>query len=70
MKLAEDMAGRLRKRMIEKGVNQSELARRAGVTRQQSYKWVSGIIPVSSRCIPSVCEALEITPNQLFGVEE
>lgn len=56
--------------MIEKGVNQSELARRAGVTRQQSYKWVSGIIPVSSRCIPSVCEALEITPNQLFGVEE
>lgn len=67
MKLAEDMARRLRRKMIEKKVTQSELARRAGVKRQQVFKWVSGIIPVSSRCIPAVCEVLEIQPNYLFG---
>jgi transcriptional regulator with XRE-family HTH domain len=49
-------------------MSQTALGNAIGVTFQQIQKYESGKNAVASTRIPDLCEALQITPNDLFGV--
>lgn len=49
----------LRRLYAECGVSQSELARRAGVTRQAVSRMATGATPVSHRVWLTICAAVE-----------
>ena len=53
----------------EKIISQVEFAKRLGVSAVAVNKWLKGGAIESSK-IPQICEILEITPNELFGVED
>ena len=53
----------------DKVITQVEFAKRLGVTPVAVNKWLNGGAIESSK-IPQICDVLEITPNQLFGVED
>jgi transcriptional regulator with XRE-family HTH domain len=49
-------------------MSQTELGNAIGVTFQQIQKYESGKNAVASTRIPDLCDALQITPNDLFSV--
>jgi transcriptional regulator with XRE-family HTH domain len=51
-----------------KKLSQSALGKALGVSFQQVQKYEQGKNAVASIIIPSLCRALQITPNDLFGV--
>ena len=57
-----------RKLKEEKVISQVEFANRLGVTPVAVNKWLKGGAIESSK-IPMICEILNITPNELFGIE-
>ena len=58
----------IRIRRVKLGMSQGELGEALGVTFQQIQKYERGTNAVASTRIPDLCRALEITPNDLFGV--
>lgn len=52
----------------EKKLSQVELANRMQVAPASINKWMSGGSPSIDK-LPQLCEILDITPNELFGVE-
>jgi DNA-binding Xre family transcriptional regulator len=58
----------IRLRRVKLGLSQTELGHALGVTFQQIQKYERGTNAVASTRIPDLCRALEITPNDLFGV--
>jgi transcriptional regulator with XRE-family HTH domain len=58
----------IRMQRVKLGMSQSELGNALGVTFQQIQKYESGTNAVASTRIPDLCRALEMTPNDLFGV--
>ena len=49
-------------------MSQSDLGNSLGVTFQQIQKYENGGNAVASTRIPALCQTLEISPNDLFGV--
>jgi transcriptional regulator with XRE-family HTH domain len=58
----------IRIQRVKLGLTQTELGDALGVTYQQIQKYERGTNGVASTRIPDLCRALEITPNDLFGV--
>jgi transcriptional regulator with XRE-family HTH domain len=58
----------IRMRRVKLGLSQTELGAALGVTFQQIQKYERGTNAVASTRIPDLCRALEITPNDLFGM--
>jgi transcriptional regulator with XRE-family HTH domain len=58
----------IRMQRVKLGMSQSELGNALGVTFQQIQKYERGTNAVASTRIPDLCRALEMTPNDLFGV--
>ena len=58
----------IRMRRVKLGMTQTELGNALGVTFQQIQKYEQGRNAVASTRIVDLCRALEITPNDLFGV--
>ena len=58
----------VRMRRVKVGLSQTDLGNALGVTFQQIQKYERGTNAVASTRIPDLCRALEITPNDLFGV--
>lgn len=54
--------------ICEKGLKQSAVAKKIGLTQQQFNDMLNGrrIIKVSD--IPALADALDVTPNQLFRI--
>lgn len=52
----------------EKVVSQVDFAKKLNVTPVAVNKWLKGGAIESSK-IPTICEVLNITPNELFGIE-
>jgi len=50
----------------ERGMSQTDLGKRLEITFQQLYKYESGINSFAASRIPALCEALEISLDQLF----
>jgi transcriptional regulator with XRE-family HTH domain len=58
----------IRMQRVKLGLSQTELGGALGVTFQQIQKYERGTNAVASTRIADLCHALEITPNDLFGV--
>ena len=58
----------VRMRRVKLEMSQGELGRALGVTFQQIQKYEQGANSIASTRIADLCRALEITPNELFGV--
>ena len=58
----------IRMHRVKSGMSQSELGKALGVSFQQIQKYENGKNAIASSRIADLCQALEITPNQLFGV--
>jgi transcriptional regulator with XRE-family HTH domain len=58
----------IRMQRVKLKMSQSELGDALGVTFQQIQKYERGTNAVASTRIPDLCRALEMTPNDLFGV--
>lgn len=62
---------RIRQMREEKGVKQSELAKQIGVTKQNLYKYETGIIEnISLPIIEKIAFALNCSPAYLAGWSE
>lgn len=62
---------RIRQRREEKGVKQSELAKQIGVTKQNLYKYETGIIEnISLPIIERIAFVLNCSPAYLAGWSE
>ena len=58
----------IRMQRVKLKMSQSELGEALGVTFQQIQKYEHGRNAVASTRIADLCRALEMTPNDLFGV--
>ena len=58
----------IRIQRVKLKMSQSELGEALGVTFQQIQKYEQGKNAVASTRIADLCRALEMTPNDLFGV--
>ena len=58
----------IRMRRLKLGLTQADLGNALSVTFQQIQKYENGTNAVASTRISDLCRALEITPNDLFGV--
>lgn len=53
---------------VKLGLSQGELGKALGVSFQQIQKYENGLNAVASTRILDLCKALQISPNDLFGV--
>ena len=60
----------IRIRRTALGMNQAELAGKAGVSRNTVAGWETGHSRPDLDTVPSLCDALKITPNRFFGSEK
>jgi transcriptional regulator with XRE-family HTH domain len=58
----------IRMQRVKLGISQAELGGALGVTFQQIQKYEHGTNAVASTRVADLCRALEMTPNDLFGV--
>jgi transcriptional regulator with XRE-family HTH domain len=58
----------IRMQRVKLRMSQSDLGNFLGVTFQQIQKYENGGNAVASTRIPALCQTLEISPNDLFGV--
>jgi transcriptional regulator with XRE-family HTH domain len=58
----------IRMRRVKLGLSQSDLGNALRVSFQQIQKYENGTNAVASTRISDLCRALEMTPNDLFGV--
>ena len=58
----------IRMRRVKLGLSQSDLGNALRVSFQQIQKYENGTNAVASTRITDLCRALEMTPNDLFGV--
>jgi transcriptional regulator with XRE-family HTH domain len=56
-------------RRVKLGLSQSDLGNALRVSFQQIQKYENGANAVASTRISDFCRALEMTPNDLFGVQ-
>ncbi len=65
--LSKEQFGRsLYRRMVEKGWNQSELARRADIPRDSVSKYIRGISTPTEQSLRALATALDTTPEELL----
>ncbi len=58
----------IRMRRVKLGLSQSDLGNALRVSFQQIQKYENGTNAVASTRISDLCRALEMTPNDLFGM--
>ncbi len=65
-KIKQEFARKLQKAMLEKGWNQSELARRAGMGRDNISGYMSGRILPGAKKLKQLADALSLPPSALL----
>jgi transcriptional regulator with XRE-family HTH domain len=63
----QEVGARVRQYRLRKGLSQSTLAHVVGVTFQQIQKYEKGTNAIATARLPTLCDALGITPNDLYG---
>ena len=56
--------------MIEKSLNQTELAKKIGVKQSQISEWLKGKSKPGYDNLRALCENLDISAERLLGVEK
>lgn len=59
----------IRRYRLQKGITQTELGDKVGRTKSDISKWENELGVPSVNMVETLCEILEITPNQFFGWE-
>jgi transcriptional regulator with XRE-family HTH domain len=62
-----EVGARVRQYRLRKGSSQTTLADAIGVTFQQIQKYEKGTNAIATARLPMLCDALGITPNDLYG---
>ncbi|HEY6328721.1 MAG TPA: helix-turn-helix transcriptional regulator, partial [Blastocatellia bacterium] len=62
-----EVGAKLREYRTRAGLSQTELGAKTGVTFQQIQKYEKGTNAIATARLPAICEALDITPNDLYG---
>ena len=60
----------IEKVIFEKGLKKNIVANKIGLTPQQFSDMLNGRRTIKSADIIPICEALEITPNELYGIRD
>jgi putative transcriptional regulator len=68
--MAERLSNRIKERRSELGLTQAELAERVGVTRKTVNTVENGIFTPSTILALKLAEALGLTVERLFRIEE
>ena len=61
------VGGKLREYRLRAGLSQEALGAKVGVRFQQIQKYENGTNAIATTRLPSVCAALNISPNDLYG---
>ncbi|MEK2646664.1 helix-turn-helix domain-containing protein [Bdellovibrio sp. BCCA] len=61
------MAKNLKRVMLERGLSVADLERRSKVSRKTLYHWMGGQKPRNIEQVFSVCDALQISIDSLYG---
>lgn len=61
---------RLRQFRLARGYSQNELGNALGITFQQVQKYEKGTNRISSTRVKTLCEVLQITPDQLYDIDQ
>lgn len=69
MKVSKNIGNNLKEARKFKGLTQREIAAQLLMTQQQYSRFENGIFELNYEQILKICEILEITPNELFDVE-
>jgi transcriptional regulator with XRE-family HTH domain len=62
----QEFGRRVYRLMIEKGWNQSELARQAGLTRDAISKYINGLSLPAPQSLEGLAKALDVEPTELL----
>src|ERR1700704_6080108 len=62
-----EVGARLREYRIRAGLSQEALGAMIGVTFQQIQKYEKGTNAIATARLPSICDGLSISPNDLYG---
>ena len=63
------LADRIRHHRLQRGFEQKELAERIGITGNAISNWETGRARPDVSLLPVICDALDITLYELFGLE-
>ena len=66
----QDFGQRIRDARIRLGLNQASLAMKAGVSRNTVAGWETGHSRPDLGTVPALCRALEMTPDDFFGIRD
>jgi transcriptional regulator with XRE-family HTH domain len=64
--VSKTVGGRIRHYRLHRGMTQEHFSKLLGLTFQQVQKYEKGVNDVASGRVPALCDALGITPNDLF----
>ena len=67
--MAEHVAGIIKKIINEKGLKQKSVAEKAGIPEKKFSSMLTGKATIKACYIPVIAKALDVTPNDLFGVK-
>jgi transcriptional regulator with XRE-family HTH domain len=62
-----EVGANLRQYRIRAGLSQEALGAKIGVTFQQVQKYEKGTNAIATARLPAICQALNISPNDLYG---
>ena len=65
-KRKKEFASKLKKMMLDRGWNQSELARRAGMGRDNISNYMNGKILPGAKKLKQLADAFGVPPNQIL----
>lgn len=68
MELAKKLGDNLKEARKAKGYTQKEMAGKLLMTQQQYSRFENGVFELNYHQIITLCEILEITPNDLFDL--
>lgn len=69
MNITETIGKNLKEARKYKGLTQREIAEMLFMTQQQYSRFENGIFELNYDQILKICEILEITPNELFDLQ-
>ena len=69
MRIAEIVGKNLKQARKDKGLTQSEVAKKFSMTQQQYSRFENGVFELNYSQIIELCALYDITPNELFLIE-
>lgn len=68
MEVAKKIGTNLKSARKFKGLTQSQVAKKLGMTQQQYSRFENGVFELNYDQIMFLCNFLDITPNELFDI--